>query len=291
MSTFSFSAQAPEPAGVRVRVRDAAVGLFVALPTVLRVWLYEHLLRPILWIFFHLEKRPIVAVRAGPSGNRFKMRLCWQSHIVYALGIYEPQLIQLLRECVKAGDFCIDAGAHLGYLTLFLSQLVGESGSVASFEPVPENFRVLQENVGMNHAENVELRNVALLDSRGPVKMVRVTQQTLSWSPSAVNESADPQLSSVPSEATTLDDFIADRKKNPKFIKIDVEGAELHVLRGAINTLRMAAPMLFLEIHNWGKPASAEVLDFLRQHGYNPQILGTRGDEAFCFAVPSAQNK
>ncbi|MBS1865482.1 MAG: FkbM family methyltransferase [Acidobacteria bacterium] len=183
----------------------------------------------------------------------------------------------------------MDAGAHLGYLTLFLSQLVGDSGRVASFEPVAENFRVLEENIRVNHVKNVELRNAALLDRTGPINMVRVTQQTLSWSPSAVNQSIDPRLSSVASQAMTLDEFILGTKRLPKFIKIDVEGAELHVLRGAVNTLANVCPLLFLEIHSWGSPASKEVLSFLAEQNYTPQIIGSRGDEAFCFAVPTAQ--
>ncbi|HLZ12603.1 MAG TPA: FkbM family methyltransferase [Candidatus Acidoferrum sp.] len=217
------------------------------------------------------------------------MWLSWQSHIIYTLGIYEPGLIRLQRAIVKPGDFCIDAGAHLGYLTLFLSQLVGDSGRVASFEPVPENFRVLQENVRINHADNIDLQNVALLDSAGPIKLARVAQQTLSWSTSAVNRSGEPRLEAVESRAITLDEFMAGAKRSPKFIKIDVEGAELLVLRGAAQTLQAAKPLLFLEIHNWGSAAAEEVLSYLPQLGYYGEIIGHREGEAFCLAVPIAR--
>lgn len=286
MTTFSFPAQEPPNGSFRIRLRDVAVSLFAALPTGLRVWLYDNLLRPVLWLFFHLEKRPIVLTNAGPSGNRFKMWLLWQSHIIYTLGIYEPSLIRMLRTIVHPGDFCIDAGAHLGYLTLFLSELVGESGRVLSFEPSPENFRVFQENLRINNAANVEAQNVALLDAPGPITMARVSYHTLSWSTSAVHRSEAPDMQLIQSRAVSLDDFLADSKRVPKFIKIDVEGAELLVLRGAVKTLAAAQPLLFLEIHNWPSPAAEEVLRFLSQHGYCHEIVGTRGGEAFCLAAP-----
>lgn len=290
MSISPYSASAAHPSGLRTYLRDAAVWLFVLIPTAPRAWLYDHLLRPLLWFFFHLERRPIVITAAGPSGNRFDMWLSWQSHIVYTLGIYEPQLIRLIRAAVKPGDFCVDVGAHLGYLTLFLSQLLGDSGRIASFEPVPENFSVLKENLRINRTRNVVVHEAALSDSSGTITLSCMSQQSLSWTPSAVARSSSAGVSTVLScNAVSLDDFLASADRMPRLIKIDVEGAELLVLRGAIKTLSSAGPLIFLEIHSWGSPASKEVLEFLEQCGYSSEIVGTRGDEAFCLAVPAGK--
>lgn len=193
MSTFSFPAQAPPNGSFRIRLRDAAVALFVALPTGLPLWLYENLLRPVLWVFFHLGKRPIV------------------------------------------------------------------------------------------------LANVALLDAPGPITMTRVSYHALSWSTSAVRGSEAHDMQTVESRAVSLDDFLAGLELAPRFIKIDVEGAELLVLRGAVKTLAVAQPLLFLEIHNWPSPGSEQVLRFLSQHDYCHEIVGTRGGEAFCLAAPATR--
>jgi len=289
MNSFSLPAQLSGPLGLRIRLRDTAVWLFAVLPIKLRLWLYDRFLRPLLWFFFHLESRPIVVASAGPSGNRFKMWLSWQSHIVYTLGIYEPQIICLLRAAVKPGDFCIDVGAHLGYLTLVLSRMVGHSGRVVSFEPVPENFRALQENIRLNKATNVDLHNTAISDSSGAISIACVAQQTFSWTPSAVSQNSADNLNTIICNSVTLDDFLAGTPRIPRLIKIDVEGAELLVLRGAIRILETCGPILYLEIHNWGSPASAEVLRFLEERGYFSEIVGTRGQEAFCLAVPLAK--
>jgi hypothetical protein len=76
---------------------------------------------------------------------------------------------------------------------------------------------------------------------------------------------------------------------NPDVIKIDVEGVELDVLRGATETLRKIRPRVLVEIHGWGDAMSEKVKELLANAGYTVSIVGRRGREAFCLALPNGK--
>jgi FkbM family methyltransferase len=214
------------------------------------------------------------------------MKISWQSHIVYALGIYETEVIRLLQKYIRPADHCVDVGAHLGYLTILMTLLVGETGQVTSFEPVPETFRVLEENIRINNLRNVRLQNAALAEKSGTLSLAINEQQELSWTPSSVGYAVGQNQYAITVPAISLDDFLSHSTRMPAVIKIDVEGAELSVLRGAGETLRRERPVVFVEIHGWGTPGSREVMDFLAEMNYEVSIIGNRKEEAFCLALP-----
>jgi hypothetical protein len=93
-----------------------------------------------------------------------------------------------------------------------------------------------------------------------------------------------PQATEVP--ALRLDDYYAQEKRLPDLIKMDVEGAEGSVLKGARQTIARGRPLLLVEIHAWGSPESQQVLDLLTELGYDASILESRGQEALCLAKP-----
>jgi hypothetical protein len=73
-------------------------------------------------------------------------------------------------------------------------------------------------------------------------------------------------------------------------IKIDVEGAELDVLRGATETLRKMRPKVLVEVHGWGDPTSEKVKELLANADYTISLVGRRGREAFCLALPNGKS-
>jgi FkbM family methyltransferase len=163
-----------------------------------------------------------------------------------------------------------------GYLSLVLSRLVGQKGVAFSFEPDPRNRDVLQTNVAMNALRNVEVHPVALSD-----ELCRATLATFAYS--SVSHLVSPN---TPSDATlidvplmSIDEFVyRDGHPPPSFLKIDVEGAEYRVLRGATRVLREHHPVVVAEVRRgivW-----QEISELMHSLGYTPQVLGRDGRES-----------
>jgi FkbM family methyltransferase len=141
---------------------------------------------------------------------------------------YEPSQTQIVKNYVKEGDSVIDVGAHVGYYTLLLSQLVGKTGKVYAFEPDPKNFELLKKNIEVNGFENVELIQKAVSNKTEIIKLYLGDEDR------ATNRIYDAQLNdtkkSIEIKTISLDEYIKDKKID--FVKIDVEGSELGVLKG-----------------------------------------------------------
>jgi len=243
--------------------------------------------RLLLAVLFRVERGDMVISPAGPSGNRFRMRLKWQDHTPYILGTYEPEFLNALRKYVRPGDTCVDVGGNLGYYCLLMANLVGPQGRVITFEPVEENIAVLKENLAVNKIKNVELVNSALGAQPGTLSLIRSEAGSISATPSIRGYAVEGEQSSIDVPVTTLDEYLEEKSWRPAVIKIDVEGAELEVLRGALNTLRVARPTVLVEVHGWEEASTADVRDLFSSVGYQISLAGTRGHEAFCVALPN----
>jgi hypothetical protein len=89
----------------------------------------------------------------------------------------------------------------------------------------------------------------------------------------------------------SLDGYLAHAALRPNLVKIDVEGAEWEVLRGAQRMLLEARPIVLVEIHDRGADHRTAVLQILDSCGYGVNMMGTRGRETFCVAVPRPAGK
>jgi FkbM family methyltransferase len=173
----------------------------------------------------------------------------------------------------------VDIGANFGVHTLLACGIMGESGQVIAVEPVPSNLRLLRRNLKLNgFSDRCTVIAKALTD--GSVETVEMTiEPGLSLVASLAPNSKGEKLV-VP--ATTLDEVLSVYARAPDLVKIDVEGAEHEVLKGAENTLRIG-PTLLLEIHCYALPefnSTAEALNrFLGKHGYKEQRLGVVNSE------------
>jgi FkbM family methyltransferase len=148
-------------------------------------------------------------------------------------GKYERHTCRLFEEALEPGMTVLDIGAHIGYFTLLAARAVGPAGRVYAFESDPSNFRYLEHNVALNGMGDI----VTAVS-----KAVTETSGTRSFFPNDKNSllsslftdgAADDRLTV---ECTTVDDYL-DRDARVGVIKIDVEGGELHVLRGMTETL------------------------------------------------------
>jgi FkbM family methyltransferase len=192
---------------------------------------------------------------------------CW-------LGSYENDKQKLFSETVSAGASVYDIGANVGFYTLLASEIVGPEGHVASFEPLPENLKYLKRHIEMNHLANVTLFSKAVGDEEGHA-FFSVTS----------NRSGDRMMGhladdkGIPVEICALDPML-DRSeiKPPDFLKIDVEGAELHVLQGGRILIDKYKPVIFLATH--GPKVHQECLNWLNDMGYRLQGLNGRSPDA-----------
>ena len=143
----------------------------------------------------------------------------------------------VLRRLLRPGMRAVDVGANIGYYLLLIESRIGPSGSVACFEPEPDNLRELERNVQANRLENVRIFAAAVGAEDGRVAM----RTGINAAVAGEEEGGD---FSVP--LLRLDSAL----EGPvDFVKIDVEGYEGHVLAGGRRLLREHRPILFVEIH------------------------------------------
>ncbi|MBW3599043.1 MAG: FkbM family methyltransferase [Planctomycetes bacterium] len=141
----------------------------------------------------------------------------------------------------------VDIGAHLGVFTIAMGRLVGPSGHVISFEPTPSLNAALRAIVQLNGLSSlVDIRNEAVADASG-TQMFYEDGNIASNANSLVKSDRCDQGTTVPT--VTLDEFLADRGLDAHCLKVDVEGAELSVLRGAEDTLTRCRPAISLAVH------------------------------------------
>ena len=167
--------------------------------------------------------------------------------MIYAVReTYEPELTYLGR-FVSAGNVVVDAGASCGIYTLAASKLVMDSGRVFSFEPGAESFSVLKRNVELNGLRNVRPFPVALSDTEGKARLHHHPHGPNSFS---LGAHADWSGSFEETETTSLD-RVAEQERIDRvdLLKMDVEGAEELVLRGARSLLTTNRPVVIFEVN------------------------------------------
>jgi FkbM family methyltransferase len=179
---------------------------------------------------------------------------CW-------LGTYESEKQRAIASLVRPGMTLYDVGAHSGFYTLLFSRLTGARGMVYSFEPCTYSLGFLLRHIKLNELSNVRVVQVALADAAG-LRPMSVDYN--SYQNRLCAEERTPLL--VPT--ISLDAFEA---RPPHLIKIDVEGAEGKVLKGASRILSEAHPALFLALH--GEEQRQKCAALLRAAGYGLYAL------------------
>lgn len=158
---------------------------------------------------------------------------------------WEPQLTEVMKHILSKGDAVIDIGANIGYTTVVMANIVGESGAVYSFEPLRIVFQQLCGNVFLNGLTNVLAMPYAL----GDVDNVNTCMTPVDYFAPWVNI-MDTSVGGTEGEwvvMRTLDSFKFDKIS---FIKIDVQGFEKAVLNGAKNHIMTFRPVMYVEIED-----------------------------------------
>jgi FkbM family methyltransferase len=187
----------------------------------------------------------------------------------FALGTYERHVVRAMAANIRPGAVAYDIGANAGYLSLMLAKLVGRDGRVFAFEPDARNLRALQANAELNGFKNLTPVPKAVSDACGTVTFASFSYSLVGHIARTTTPN-DASLSEV--EAITLDEFVyGQNQPRPDFLKIDVEGAEEQVLRGASRVLREAQPVILAEVR--GGEIWPRVLEYMQAHGYTHQAL------------------
>lgn len=221
-----------------------------------------------------------------------------------ANGCYDAFLYAVLESagCKLLDSVVWDVGAHVGYHSLALAQLVGTHGHVLAFEPNPHNVKRLFLHLKANPelAARIKVQSYALGDEDG-VHSMRISEKidnaTSSGSyldcgrpPSDRHpQSVYDRFQSIEVQVAKADTIIRDGEDlPPSFVKVDVEGAEVAFLQGAHNMLAFHRPALAIEIHNI--QCMFRVHEILHAHGYHLRLLDDgiiSSSRCFVLALPT----
>lgn len=189
---------------------------------------------------------PLSKIKRSVKFHYYRVKNDWvfpegTSHLTggdIAKGDYEPMMTKNVENYLSEGDLFIDVGANVGYYSRIASDKVGRDGAVYAFEAETNNFYALYKNTQL--LDNVVAMNFAASDKCEIVKLYQ-SRHPSSHSMHQSSRNLDGKRFTVPT--ITLDDFWEKylSKSKIKLIKIDVEGAELNVLRGMEKILSSGA--------------------------------------------------
>jgi FkbM family methyltransferase len=202
----------------------------------------------------------MLTIRSGPlEGRKWKA----SSGIRFIKGTYEPKNVEAIQKTVRADDVAYDVGAHVGYFSVLMSDIVGSGGKVIAFEPRGLNLGYLKRHVSVNKCDNIKIVSKALGDHSGHAKLETRTGSGTGY----VSDTGDEDV-----EITSIDELVeSGTLPPPTFLKIDVEGGEMAVLRGARTVIEKQRPRMILATH--GDEIDAECRELLRNWHYDMQDI------------------
>ena len=210
-------------------------------------------------------------------GTGYAMRLDLEDMVqesIFFFGFYERPLATYFLSLLSEGMVFVDIGAHVGQYTLLASKKVGPTGHVHSFEPHPRNFEALSHNVRLNGFTNISLHNAALADSATECQLFVNVEDVGSKNKgthSLRRQKGWQRSATIPISTVRLDDVLGDLTRLDA-LKLDVEGAELLVLRGAEQLLARFKPIIAFEsaeesVASFGH-STTDAKRFLEERGY-----------------------
>jgi len=195
------------------------------------------------------ETRPRMIVRGLAAGYRIVVSP--EEHLGCLIGTTEVHLLRAIRRYVGEGDTVYDIGANIGYISLSLAKRVGPKGRVLAFEPLPGNAKLLRQAIAANRLANVEVFEAAASDKRGEAVLRVADNPSMA---SLVWHRGDPVAAQHIVKTVAIDELVQSGQiAPPKFVKIDVEGAEGQVLLGMLHTIATARPVIFVECSDAGR--------------------------------------
>jgi len=197
----------------------------------------------------------------------YSLMLDLQSEKDYWLGTYELELQAALQELVKESMTAYDVGANIGYISLMLARLVGETGRVFAFEALPANADRWHTNVGLNQlSARMQLFVGAVTNSTTPVRFLVHNSGGMGKAVGSAGRD-NSYINEIEVPGISLDEFVFGQgNPAPQVIKIDIEGGEVLALPGMERLLKEMHPVLLMELH--GQESSQTAWQLLTGLGY-----------------------
>ncbi len=181
-----------------------------------------------------------------------------------------------LFELIKEDGLVLDIGANIGVMTTYFARKLNNS-KILAFEPIPFNIRTLKRIISFFKLSNVEIIKVALSDVEGKLKMIvpvinSARKQGLSHVSDVASINSEPG-EEYEVEGKRLDNVeeIVNANERIIAIKIDVEGYELNVLKGAVETIRKHRPIIYCEL--WPGEQRNKTIKLLQSLGYSCNVV------------------
>jgi FkbM family methyltransferase len=187
--------------------------------------------------------------------------------------------IAYVKASIKKGDTVFDIGAHKAGYLYFIKKQAGPSGKVYAFEPQSNLFNYITKLKALFNWDNVTLEHLALSNTAGEAQLYLPTEEAGKTSSPGATIAAtkdDTNFTSLEKVTTsTLDTYCGVHNCKPNFLKIDVEGNELNIFKGGIETLSKYKPKIIVEIESRhiGKEKVMETIQFLESIGYKGQFV------------------
>jgi FkbM family methyltransferase len=206
-----------------------------------------------------------------PGGARVRVDVRSDGERMFATRRHEPHVVRFLEETLEPGWWVADVGAFIGFYTLICGSLVGESGKVIAFEPVPALAQRIAAEAERNGLSNVQVECLAVGEGDAIRDLwIHCTPRGLGTSSSLDRR---PPGYALRVGVTSLDSYIVSRRiPRLDLVKIDVEGSELPVLRGMERTLQVLRPIVVAEFNNEEDLQVGQT--FLQHRGYRVRSLG-----------------
>lgn len=232
-------------------------------------------------IIFHYFYRIVFFYRIHPIKNMIKVN-GYEMYInnldkgispeLALFKIHEPINTKILSNLINEGMTCLDIGGNIGYYPILERKLVGETGEIIVVEPLRENFQLLEKNIKNHKFENVFLHNVALGDYSGKAYFIIENAKNNSYIIKDLNQIPEPSRGTLNEvEMKQSDIFIENLNlKKLDFIRMDLEGFELILLKSIQNAIKKYKPIISMELHCsiLGNDKTKELLNFLRDNMY-----------------------
>ena len=171
---------------------------------------------------------------------------------IFLTGKFEIEIDNFLKKNISENDIILDIGANIGALTLPMAKYVGDNGFVHAFEPTKYAYEKLKKNVQLNNtlSRKIKLNQILLTDKKNK-KIVSALYS--SWPLDLRQQEHKKHGGNLRStegcKSVTLDQYIFDKKIiNVKFVKIDVDGFEIEVLKGGKQFFKKQKPIILIEL-------------------------------------------